>query len=203
MPGRGRDFRTWLVAQVAETKHARVPLADDEALNALAVRLGLQPEVLIDARNSVRVRGRARLRSSWKRDGVSKTLFVTCAREPFLAWQRHIHAWGIDSSQLIRALVYAYLTGSYEPPRERMSRYWIWEGKHVKTVNGLFVQAVIKYGAYLALEERARRLDHTVSALIRALMLENMAGNFGQRGVLTIMDLRSMPEDPEYYLKGL
>lgn len=198
-------FRLWLIAQVAGTQYAREPVADDAALETLAKRIGVQPDLLAEARVRSRTLGHA---PAGLYQGDRRLVEVSCAEEPYRAWERHVEAWGgTGQSDLLRSLIYAYLCGTYEPPRERLTRYWVWEGRHVTVARikgrpAYSIHSFIKRGAYVALVERARRLNHTVTALMRALILENMDGRFGQRGALTILDLRSMPGDPEFYLKG-
>ncbi len=200
-----KKFRLWLIARVAETKYARDPVADDAALEALAQKMGLQPDLLAEARVRARTLGRA---PTGQNQGDRRLVAVSCAEAPYRAWEKHVDTWGgISQSDLLRSLIYAYLCGTYEPPCERLTRLWVWDGRHVTVTRikgrpAYSIHSFIKRGAYVALVERARRLNHTVTALLRALILENMDGRFGQRGALTILDLRSMPGDPEFYLKG-
>lgn len=195
-------FRKWLVSRVEETACVSLPLDTDEELERHAQQLGVQPDVLAEARANVRMR--------LAQHGVPPhgtndydhpmTMQLCFAKEPWEAWQRHIAAWGVTGATLLRSLIHLYLQGTYEP--EPVLSCWIWEGRRVAVVRGgrCREKTIISPGARAALNHRAALRGCSMMAILRGLVLDNMAGKFGQRGFLKLVDTRQMYGDKERYL---
>ena len=207
-----------MVARVEHTKYAVDPMTDTE-LETAAVKLGLHPDVLLEARVRAKLRMRAEQvvpsnkdaakfrslgRSELLRQGVlTNTQLMLCfAREPWVAWEAHVHAWGVDGAALLRSLIHAYLLGTYEP--EQVNRYWLWDNRRLFVVRDgtCRVKVWVPWGARRALEVRARMRGASAMAILRALVMASMAGKFGRRGLLKIVDTRSMFDDEERYFLG-
>lgn len=167
--------------------------------------MGIQPDVLDEARVRAKINLVRAGRVVPVKGGQGKRapLILCFDAEHWRLWQRHVSDWGISSSLLMCSLVHAYLLGSYEP--EAVTAWWVWEGRRVPVVRDATtrVKTLVSHGAREALNMRARYRGCTVTALLRGLVLDNMAGRFGRRGLLKLIDTRSMPDDVTRYYLGV
>lgn len=174
----------------------------DEAIERTAERMGIRTDVLLEAR----VRTRLKMTAAGVPPPVSvrykqhNLQLILCFPEVvWEKWVKHVDDWGVDSGALLRSLIQAYLLGSWEP--ETVNNRWIWEGRHEPVVRSGLCRAktYVTRGARMALTVRARMLGCSVMAVLRALVIANMNGTFGRRGVLKIIDTRSMFDDETRY----
>lgn len=198
------SFRKWLVLRVESTRFATIPMADDAALERHAEQLGVTPEVLLEARvnrklklaaNGIPQAGRSR-DPNWCR------LMLDFAQEPWDAWRAHVENWGVPGPALLRSMLHLYLENTYEPPD--VTGRWMWQGRQLPVVRGgkCREKFQVSRGARLALDLRAAARGCSIMGIMRALVVENMAGKFAPRGLLRIVDVSSMHADVDRYYVG-
>lgn len=195
------SFRRWLVAQVEATSFARDRIESDQKLQKLAKRLGVQVDVLLEARVNEKMR-LAGVGLSTGYPGMG--LELDFAKEPWEAWQRHLAAWGVTGSTLMRSLVHLYLQGNYEPPLN-LSRSWLWDNRQLPVERGGVCREKtrVTHAAKAALSQRAALRGESVAGVLRALVVENMKGKFGKRGLIQLVEVRHMFGDRDRYMRGL
>jgi hypothetical protein len=202
----GVPFRRWLSNRLLGTEFASIPIADDK-IDEVAKKIGVDPDLLVEVRMRARV-----LRAT---DGVQDPMGVMrkgtrhvqqilpMPEEIHKAWREECDFRGVDGSALMRSLIHAYLLGKEEPTQ--VLRQWVYRGKTYKLPdrNNRYKfreRCMIPHGAKRALMRRAHRRGSTISALMRALVLEAMAG---KHRTLTLIESRSMYDDEDrYYLGG-
>jgi hypothetical protein len=201
-------FRERLIELVIATAYARDPMTDDK-IDEVAKLIGVDPEVLIEARVRYRLQRR---RDGYqiplgqkKRGSRHHQLFCEMPREVFEAWRREAERRAVLPSALLRSIVQAYLLGSYEPPE--LLRHWYWRGRVVaiepyaekkQRVGGYPYRevALITQGSWRALRLRAERRGHGAAAIVRALVLEIVDGKHER---LRLIDAQSMYDDETRY----
>lgn len=191
----------------------------DAEVDRVAAHIGVQPDVLLEARVRAKLKmnagfvtpaslnttqQRRRNRSELLTSGAhtNRQLILCFAREPWEAWDAHVKDWGVDGAALLRSLIHAYLLGTYEP--EQINRYWIWDNRRLYIVRDgtCRTKTWVPGGAHRALVVRSRMRGCSTMTMLRALVTENMSGKFGRRGLLKIVDTRSMFDDEERYFLG-
>jgi len=182
-------------------------LIPDEKIDAVAARMGVQADVLIEARAQFKIR-RARYGLQMPLgQKVAKTrhfqLQCEMPEEVYAAWQEECHSRGIEGSVLLRSVVHAYLLGTNEPVK--VLKRWIWNGKTIRAtawekrrrIARSRERAQITVGAKRALELRAQRHGSPRSALVRALVLDVIDRRW--QGV-QLVDAEMMYDDETRYV---
>jgi hypothetical protein len=212
--GHGKQsFRKWLVARVQGTQYAIMDIHDEE-LDAVAVKVGVQPDVLLEARlNALQAKVATGVRlPSNKRDPGSYYQYEMLFPEVvFYAWKAEAERRGLDGSALLRSAIHAYLIGSWEP--EETTRYWVWRGIGYAVRPGDWKaqhgtrypfreRAAIPEGVRRALFRRADRRGIPTSVITRSLCLAIIDGTWGSPGTLKIVDSTTMFDDENRYYLG-
>lgn len=189
----------------------------DDGLDEAATRLGVIPEVLLDARLLARRRyieaGRRPPDGPRKRAGSNHyQIEMLLPPDVFHAWKSEAEVRGVQSSVLLRSLLHAYLLGSFDPPF--VQRYWKlhevvyrlpniqnWAKEHA-TRYPYRERSLIPNGAKRALILRARRLGATPTAMARTLMILTMERKWAQPGTVEYVLASNMFDDENRYYLG-
>ncbi len=205
---REQVFRDRIVELVIASKYVRDLIPDDK-IDAVAKKIGVDPEVLVEARMRFRVQKKLdgyQVPLGRKRRGTRHYQFKLAMPAPlYRIWRDEADFRGIEPSALLRSLIHAYLLGSYEP--KQVLRYWVYEGKtwitserawEKKNKKGFASRerALITLGAMRALRVRAHRRGHVPTAVVRALVIEVLDGKHRS---MTIVDAQSMYDDETRY----
>lgn len=203
-----RAFRERLIEFVIASNYVREVIADDK-IDAVAKKIGLHPDVLVEAR--LRFRLQRRLDGFQgplgrkKRGTRHYQLKLAMPREIFTLWKDEAERRGLESSALLRSVVHSYLLGSYEPIQ--VTTAWYWRGKTYKVSERSWEKqkggrypfserALITQGAARALRVRAARRGHVATALTRALVLEVLEG---KHEAVRVIDAQTMYDDETRY----
>lgn len=205
---RASAFRERLIELIIATNYVRDVIADDQ-IDAAAKTMGVDPDVLIEARVRYRIQrkldGFQPPLGRKKRGTRHYQLKLSMPKEIFYLWKQEAELRGIESSALMRSLVHSYLLGSYEP--KQLTARWYWRGKRWRVAEREWEKtrgqgypfrerALITLGANRALSVRAARRGHVQSAIVRALVLELLDG---KHEGLTIIDAQTMYDDETRY----
>lgn len=202
----GWEFRRWLVDRLVGTEHATRRIEDDK-LDDYAARIGVQPDVLIEARIKARhlvVEGKSRHALSDETRPGYRTYFVKVRMPPRVLkrWQEECERRDVESSVLLVSLLHNYLSGRREPVQQFLDRkWWHLDGRRllVAKISEIGATALVSRGAWRALKIRATRLGEFRATVIRALMLEAMNGMHMD---LPIVYLHAMLDDEHRYYLG-
>jgi hypothetical protein len=209
--GSRESFRHWLVEKLSGTDYAfrHIP---DASIDAVAHQLGVEPEVLLEARLVVLERRLARGRgvgAGRARRGSGHYQLQCVFVEPlWQLWQELCELRGLRGSQLLRSLVHAYLLGNWEP--EQVSTQWVWRGRaygaggsaRYRYAHPFRERALSPRGARRALVRRAARLGTTVQGLLRGVIVATLEGQWARAGSIPIIDARTMYDDEARYFLG-
>lgn len=204
------NFREWLFARLKGSRFASCALPD-ERIDAVAKRLGVDPELLLEVRAEVRIerheRGlpspklqyKKRLRADPHDPHVRLYQYhLFMPEEVFAAWKEECAFRGLDGPLLLRSMIHEYLLGEREvAPLD----HWVWRGKKYmmggNKHRGKFLErSVIPHGAKRALTLRASLLGTTSAALVRALAVEALMGL--HRDVALIEAARMFDDETRY-----
>lgn len=204
------SFREWLVERVMTSAPARYAKLTDEQLKRIAKRMGVQVDVLIEAR--VRVVEQALQEKIQpplgdKVRGSRHYQFKIAMPEAvFRAWRAHAEDRGVDPQALLRSLIHHYLLGSDEPTY--LLRKWLWQGKMMESHERTWERthkagfpfrerALLTNGVKRALERRAQRKGCAATAIVRGLVLDTLEGKHPR---IKIVDARTLYDDEDRYL---
>jgi hypothetical protein len=206
-----QSFREWLIERLIETKFARDAIPDAQ-IDAAAKQLGVDPDVLLDARARTRERRhehglRPRMKKLVPADVQARhsrlyQFHLYMPGELFRLWKDECAYRGIEGSTLLRALIHSYLLSSYEPTSPVTG--WYWKGSRYRMGDAqirrdFLERAVIPQGAKRALRRRAARFGGTSVGIVRALVLEAMAGKHRK---VPVIDAGMMFDDEDRYYQG-
>lgn len=192
-------FRDWLIERLADSRHARIQLQDSE-FDRVAVELGVQADVLAEARMVCKMRlmeaGRQPPLGTKARGTSVYQFMIRLPRVVSVAWDEECTARGQDGTALLRSALHAYLQGSVEPAS--LGAPWMYRGRrvYVHRPDGLRIRAIITQGSRRALRLRATKLGSTPTAIARGLILKILAG--GYRDV-PLVEPRRMFDDEKRY----
>lgn len=199
----GPSFREWLATRLAATAYASNDIPDDK-IDEVAVRLGVQPDLLLEVRAADRVR-RAAHGLSFHRRTLQCELWMP--QPVFKAWKDEAAYRGVDGRVLFRSLIHEYLLAPREPAE--LLDHWVWNGRAYRVGSTPFDRRAaagvdrektkLTVGAWRALKLRASRLGVTRSAIMRALVLETMRG---EHRTLTLVQPGHMFDDETRYYLG-
>lgn len=200
------SFRSWLFERLLGTRWATLPVEDAE-IDALAQRLGVQPDVLLEARAEAKIlQSKNGLRIASARpdeSGRFKRYYQFHLFMPppvYKAWLEECAYRELRGPVLLRALIQEYLMGDKEP--EPLS-FWYWKGKHYKMGKAelrspYLERATITQGAKRALARRAKAIGTTSTAIARALIIEALSG---EHRVVKLIEHSMMFDDETRYLR--
>jgi len=206
-----RRFRKWLVERVAASRWGVVSASDDD-VEVMAREIGVQPDVLLEARVQAlreRVRaGRVQPMGDKKAHSQHYQFELLMPEEVFRAWKHEAQRRGVDGSALLRSLIHSYLLGTWQPTE--VPKRWVWCGRGYTVVPREWKAAhgsrypfrercLIPPGAQRALVRRGRELGTTPSAIVRALVLNAIDGLWAGPGTITIVDCTGMYDDEDRY----
>jgi hypothetical protein len=191
-----------------------VDSVSDDGLDSLARAMGVQPDVLLEARVEAlmeRVRGGRVAPMGMKKAGSQHYQFeLLMPEEVFQAWKHEAMRRGIDGSALLRSLIHAYLLGTWQP--SEVPKKWVWRGRGYTVSPGTWKKAhgsrypfreraLVPPGAQRAMVRRARELGTTPSAIVRALVIAAIDGVWATPGSIAIVDCTAMYDDENRYLQ--
>lgn len=180
-----QSFRKWLAERLLETKWATAPIGDDQ-IDAVAERLGVSPDLLLEVRTEARIRAvQAGRQQPVSRDVQARHRrlyqFHIFIPHPLRAlWVEECDRRGVESATVLRSLIHEYLLGEWEP--EHVLRGWHYAGRHYplskarRAVDAYLERATITQGARRALHRRAALTGTSAMAICRGLILEVLAG---------------------------
>lgn len=204
-----QSFRAWLVEKVLGTKYARMAILDEQ-IDKVAERVGVQPDVLLEARALARIRDAERgvmgaPRFTSELQARHRRLYEYHLPMPKVIhdeWKEECAFRVVESSTLLRSLIHHYLSTSYEPAET--VRGWRRDGVRLLVPKAVehenLERATVTQGAKRALHIRAQRRGATSIAVVRALVLETLAGGF--RGLPLVETKRMYDDEKRYYLGG-
>jgi hypothetical protein len=203
------EFRERLIELVIATRYARDPIKD-ENIDRIAKSIGLDPDLLLEARVRYRIQRRRdgfQIPMGRKRCGT-RHYQIKCdmPEQVYRDWKHEAARRGVDSAALMRSIMHAYLLGSYEPgPLLRRWQYKgqdltipkkQWESTKGKGAYPYKERSLVTWGSMRALRLRAERLGHRPTAIMRALILEILDGKFPH---VRLIDAQSMFDDETRY----
>lgn len=186
---RRNSFRVWLAGRLLGTKYATSRIRDDE-IDAVAKRLGVDPDLLVevraDARMAIYARGLAPPASNSKKHR-QRSPFATepqrrlyqyriwMPREISKIWEGECRLRGVHGPAVMRSLIHFYLLGAREPAPEPQ---WRWNGRFyaLNRKVDLEERATLPHGAKRALMHRSQLQNVPAACVVRALILEAMRG---------------------------
>jgi hypothetical protein len=207
-------FRAWLGARLLGSRFATIRLRDDE-IDPIAKRLGVDPDLLLEVRAQARVamheqglspplsnrRKKIKDDSARLNEGQKRLYQYQMWMPPEIheAWKAECERRGVYSPTMLRSLIHEYLLGAIEPQPQK---YWVWQGQLLRAFRKksfLDERAVIPHGAKRALNLRAARIGTQPTHLVRALIMETLAG--GHAGI-PLMQAGMMYDDETRYNTG-
>jgi hypothetical protein len=189
-------FRRWLVERVAETAWVFNSTMTNQEM---AERLGVQPDVLIDARrfldafyaNRTKVLGLqpVRVARSNQVKVVSRRSYVM-VRTPqvvFEEWCRYADERHLSRSDLLRSLLHLYLSQKDYPIT---SQDWTYKGIRYEAFVGLDVcpwtiQCSLPYEVKTLLSVRSKMIGIAMADIARALVLDLLHGKIHDLQLIT------------------
>lgn len=205
-------YRKHLLAALLTTRWPRIGQTDEQ-LQALAVELGLQPELLREAREAVNAqraeRGTTPVLGRKTNEKLWPQLEIDMPEKVFVDW----HAWCerqcSNSNAMIRGLLHVYLLGRWEPAY--LSVHWRYKGEPLAVPKNRYERehkaawpfrekVLITRGVRGALNVRAERMRLSAIAIARGLILEVLEG---RRATVLPVEPRMMYHDAERYLRHL
>lgn len=206
-------FRSWLVDRLAGTHWATEPTKDAD-LEKVARKLGVQVDVLVEARVNAKILAASDGRAPRLGRKVGRTehyqyhLYLPERIHELLTNESEVR--GVEPVTLVRSLIHAYLSGSYEPRVDVIGKYWIWEHKrlYVPTLNQdkrhwrFRVFVLLPNGVKRALVIRSQRRNATMTGIVRGIVTEMLEGRFARHGQLSIIAPRHMWDDEKRYYLG-
>ncbi len=200
------SFRSWLLERLLGTKWATLPARDDE-IDALAERLGVQPELLLEARAEAKIqKSKNGLRIAAARPDESGRFKRYYQFHLFMpppvhkAWLEECAYRELRGPVLLRALIQEYLMGDTEPTP---LSFWYWKGKRYQMGKAeqrspFLERATITQGANRALKRRAMAIGTTPTAIARALIIEALSG---EHRAVKLIEHSMMFDDERRYLR--
>ena len=200
-------FRAWIGARLLGTQYATIRI-DDRDIDAVAKKLGVDPELLLEVRAQAIIdlheRGLAQPISNTKRRSLDEALVrlyqyqIWFPVPVFEAWRLECDRRSVHAATFLRSLIHYYLLSTREPaPLQN----WVWEGKLYR--GGLkereAEKAVIPHGAKRALLRRAVLRGTRSSHIVRALILAAMRGEYQS---LPLVTSGMMYDDESRYYTG-
>ena len=206
MPAVPRDqdesrFRDWLVHRV---KHSRWTARNCPDLDAVAWRIGVQADVLVDAQAALDAEQRAAGRTPvqiGKRLQVQKQTGFSIDLPPIVYedLRAYCKLRQLAITVVMRSLITKLLTGTAQP--QWLGRGWYYKGNHYPAARQGErhpVRADVTSGATEALGRRAVVCGVSVSALLRGMVIDLLEGRISR--MVIVNSLTQMPDDASKYV---
>lgn len=206
-------FRDWLIERLLASIHVREPARSDAEIRVRAMALGIQPDLLTEARVRFVEQSKALgvQPPLGRKKAKSEHYQIKCVmpKTLFERWIVHCEERGVQGSALLRSLIHGYLLGSQEP--SQLTIYWVWQGRRLSApergwergkVGGAYPyreRALITQGARRALARRAAAIGCSYSAVVRGLVTDTLLGKHPN---VRLVDARTMYDDENRYLSG-
>lgn len=200
-------FRKWLISQLKVSHWAR----SAEPLETLAIRLGVQPDVLVEAQQSLeedlkKVNAAPLRIGSAHRSVKLMEYHLELPLPPVVKndWVVYCQSRNIEGGTLLRSLINrALLTG--ENPALNVCRFqgWIYRGKQERLdrmpgyKREFRVRSTLPRGAAQALAKRCQNLKVSRTGFLRGLVLDLLEGRTTK---LLLVSVQSMSGDPASYI---
>ncbi len=179
-------------------------------LEAAAAKLGVLPEMILEARMLAEHRKKVMLENRHGNLKLAKrhrkfevyTLDLEMPDAVYKLWMQHCEVRKITETTLLLSILHAYLLGSYEPPVE--TRHWTVFGEvHPKSkiISSVRVRFNISYGMRMALVARAKSVGINPKVILRALVSKTMEGEFCRPGTFETIKRARVFSDPEAYVQ--
>lgn len=190
--------------RVISTTWATRTILDSE-LDEIAKTLGLDPDLLLEARAEAKVTRQERgLRVTKWYEGTSETrryyqFHLFMPELVMKAWREECVFRQVAGPLLLRSLIHDYLVRTREP---NPLRKWYWRGQFYTMGDSdertrFLERATIPLGSRRALVARAIRVGTTPTALCRALAIEALSGLHRD---VPLIEASMMFDDEERYL---
>ena len=215
-------LRRWLIDKLKQSRWAQ---RRGENIEQLAVRLGVQPDVLSEAQaeldverrgagrepvalgehqrvGSVHAKGGRRRRS----DGATKFIELPFPELVYKDWKKLCGLRGVRPAAMLRSLIHTLLSGPRNP--SWTGRWWFYHGRrvpldfhgHYKRTGKKWphlAHTEITHGAAAALTRRADALGATMTALTRGMVIDLLEGRVPRVTIITAPS--SMFDDERRY----
>jgi len=199
---------------VDRLKESRWVVYRDEALEQIAVRLGVRAELLQEAQRELDEEARrdgalpTRLGTGSGRYDDLPALEIVLPKVVFRDWAQYCASRDLPHAVVLRSLVHRLLSSPKQP--SWVDGKWRYRGKYYSICQerhhgrGRFVTAVackVSHGAHRALALRARHHRHRPSALMRGAIIDLLEGRAGTFQLCS--QVNEMWDDPQrYWLQG-
>lgn len=201
---RQSEFRRWIVDRV---KESHFMVLREDTLEAVARRIGVQPDVLVQAQKEkateMAALGRlpTRIGSTRRSSGSEAVVQLMFPEEIFPVFVEAAKIKGFENSELVRSIIHTLLLGPDNP--RWCARGWYYQGHMYRIRAATRLQyrckSHITRGADVALGLRARQLGVTRIALVRGAVIDFLEGRMN---VICHTDLEHMWDDPRRYWTG-
>jgi len=204
---RAESFREWLFEKLLGTWYAKCAIADSE-IDRVAKKIGVDPELLLEVRAQARIERHERgfpsphLRHTKPAAGEAhRRLYqyhLPMAEVVRKAWTVECEFRQVTGPVLLRSLIHSYLLGTREPTPLAA---WYYQG--VRHPSGgperhkHYERSTIPHGAKRALTRRAVAQGTIPMNVVRALVLEVLAGQHRQ---IRFVETSMMYDDESRYL---
>jgi hypothetical protein len=198
------EFREWLVRRVMDMAFQVHP---DESVDTLTKRLGIRPDVLVEAQKrkleELRSLGRQGKNIGARRrviDGRA-AIFMNIGKPIHEDLMELCRLRKIDLANMVRAALNTLLLGPRNPRNILIKGCW-YKGERCKVEHSkkkrwpYVVYTTVSHGAKIALQRRADALGTTVTALIRCQLVDLLEGHVPK---LYYVNPGSMFGDPDKY----
>lgn len=199
-------FRQWLVLKVKQSRWRAVA---GEELETVARRLGVQPEVILEAQAALdadqAALGRSeRVVGSPATYGVPRRVDVNFPKPVWQDWEAYCKLRQLQHGVLLRSLIHTLLSGPDQP--RWLGRGWVYRGHRLRMLSSdakgkknwpYTAKTWITHGASRALVVRANVCGCTVTALMRGIVLELLEGRLER--VLMASAVQAMWDDETRY----
>lgn len=190
-------FRAWLVKQLTLTRWTAAATTPPEEL---AVKLGVQPAVLLEAlevrRQKANKRGRGIKRELLERNDYAliKVLIPPIVHRDWVLFCGELR---VLSSTVLRSIVHHFLLTREKP--STIAPFWNYRGKRYPAGDdiGPFVHTRVTRGAQVALHHYSTEWSVTTRALVRGLVTDMLEGRI--RGFRPVA-YSELWGDPDRYL---
>jgi hypothetical protein len=203
-------FRRWLIDKV---KRSRWPTFKDDTPEAIGQRIGVQPEIIIQAQRELAeeriAQGKAPLRLGTGRTRRKKRrwLDIDMPKDVHQDWLLYCRTRDLPASTVLRSLVQTLLSGPENPTW--LGRVWRYRGRMLRLVGykefmrsgwPYNVKTDVPEGAVRALTIRASGLGCTMTALVRGAVIDLLEGRTKRLNIVNSPD--AMWEDENRYWTG-
>lgn len=191
------EFREWLLLRLRNTAYAQQGYGKGESLEEVAVRIGVQPDLLREAQAEVMLERKAQGHMLLRRNARQIDLFMPPV--VFEAWKAECESRGVEGSTLLRSSIHHYLLGTWEP--QDLIPYWRFQGKRYRCGRHKSAfpreRAEITTGAWRALCRRGDQMGASAAMVIRGIVHDILGGGFR---TIALVPTGNLYDDEERYV---